>query len=173
MLLSPDIKALAIFCFPLPGPRDIRPTDPGFPVRTSSPQHGPASISQGCPPHGHPSRSKLPGGLQGWCSEMDSGGSQEEFFRASRASAASSFRCHSKAAEREACSEALETCKGKGCESMGAGEPYLLPPGQAPLQPPVPWSPTPTPKAFCSSHPLSSAPPRVWSPLLSQDLWLQ
>lgn len=52
------------------------------------------------------SKTRLPGATQGWGTEMEPEGAQEDLFRVSRAWAASSFCCHSEEAETEAWLEA-------------------------------------------------------------------
>lgn len=127
------------------GPKEVQPTDPDFPVRTCLPRGTlpRPPCSQLSPPHVLLPRSRRPGGPQGWCREMESEGAWEESLRVSRASAASSFRCHSKEAETAAWSEALGACKGKGVrewalETIPPPNVTSAPSAPSSLEPPAP-----------------------------------
>ena len=120
-----------------PGCKEVQP--PYLPPTLTS-QLGPAYHKSlpfpNCPqPLVLLSKTRLPGATQGWSREVEPEGAGEDSLRASRASAASSFRCHSEEAETEAWLEASGAWKQRMWEN-GSWEPTLPP---CPFSPRLPW----------------------------------
>lgn len=143
---------------------------PGLPVRPCFPQRPPIS-QPSPPPRVVLSRTRLPAATQGWSREMEPEGAWGDSLRISRASAASSFRCHSEA-ETESWSEASGACSGKGVRKWdlkthaspphGVGGPSVPGSAEGPTQPAPGW----LGGALGSSHSLSLAPARVLDPAI-------
>lgn len=129
----------------MPGPKEVQPTNSDLPVRPCLPQCPPIS-QPSSPLHVLLSRTGLPAATQGCSRKMEPEDSWVECLRISRASAASSFRCHSEA-ETKSWSEASGACQGKGVREWEpkthASPPHVA---SAPSVPGSAQGPTPTPR---------------------------
>lgn len=154
----------------MPGPKAVQPTNPGLPVRPCLRQRPPIS-QPSPPPRVLLSRTRLPAAAEGCSRETEPEDASGESLRISRASAASSFRCHSEA-ETESWSEASGACNGKGVREWDLKSHASPPHGASgPLVPGSAEGPTDAPRVgtsgdFSSSQSLSLAPARVLDPAL-------